>query len=480
MELTVTGAAFLLLVGLAITHEKRTIALLAFFVGFSAFAVVNIPAATFGVQPYHILGAVAICMALKTLLLSTYPRLRIGPAQPFFWAYLFVAAVIFSTLLLAVQARIPGRILAQTLLLIFGVCVAASIFVLMRDKESLSGAIKWYFRGGLFVAMWGILQWLCAISGVEYPSWAFNNSMSSAADLFDQVAIAGLPRINSVAIEPSYLGRYLGTIAAVMLVLDQKRQAEILQAGWIKLVLIAIVLVLSTSSTAYLCVGLVAMYVALTALRQFARYTAIGVFAVCALLFVHPEFIDVFTKMTIEKTQSGSYDERTASMLYGYKAFAASPFFGNGWGWVPEGEGVHDVIFKICSSVGIVGFCLFVLFICSTIFSSWLAERTTSESLLGAEALDEPGAAQEMIAILRALRLGLVVAMIADFLSGFSWVAANIWFILGIVAASSRIAGELLCCSDDARHELSYEEADPIVKEAPAPPSSWSDSGARS
>jgi hypothetical protein len=70
--------------------------------------------------------------------------------------------------------------------------------------------------------------------------------------------------------------------------------------------------------------------------------------------------------------------------------------------------------------------------------------------------------------------------MIADFLSGFSWVAANIWFILGIVAASSRIAGELLCCSDDARHELSYEEADPIVKEAPAPPSSWSDSGARS
>jgi hypothetical protein len=222
------------------------------------------------------------------------------------------------------------------------------------------------------------------------------------------------------------------------------------------------------------------MYVALTALRQFARYTAIGVFAVCALLFVHPEFIDVFTKMTIEKTQSGSYDERTASMLYGYKAFAASPFFGNGGGWVPEGEGVHDVIFKICSSVGIVGFCLFALFICSTIFSSWLAERTTSESLLGAEALDEPGAAQEMIAILRALRLGLVVAMIADFLSGFSWVAANIWFILGIVAASSRIAGELLCCSDDARHELSYEEADPMVKEAPAPPSSWSDSGARS
>jgi hypothetical protein len=66
---------------------------------------------------------------------------------------------------------------------------------------------------------------------VEYPSWAFNNSMSSAADLFDQVAIAGLPRINSVAIEPSYLGRYLGTIAAVMLVLDQKRQAENTASG---------------------------------------------------------------------------------------------------------------------------------------------------------------------------------------------------------------------------------------------------------
>jgi hypothetical protein len=81
MELTVTGGLFLLLVGLAITRERRIIALLAFFTGFSAFAIVNIPAATFGVQPYHILGGIAICMALKTLLLSTYPRPRIGLAQ---------------------------------------------------------------------------------------------------------------------------------------------------------------------------------------------------------------------------------------------------------------------------------------------------------------------------------------------------------------------------------------------------------------
>jgi hypothetical protein len=480
MELTLTGAVFLLLVGLAITHEERTIGLLAFFLGFSAFAVVNIPAATFGVQPYHILGGVIICMALKALLLSTYPRPRIGPAQSFFWAYLFVAAVIFSTLLLAFQERIPGRILVQTLLLIFGVCVAAGIFVLVRSKHALNSALEWYFRGGISVAMWGILQWMCAIFGVEYPSWAFNNSMSSAADLFDQVAIAGLPRINSVAIEPSYLGRYLGTIAAVMLVLEQKRQAEILPAGWVKLALIGAVLVLSTSSTAYLCVGLVAVYVFFTDVRQFTRYTAIAVFAACALLFVYPDFIDVLSKMTIDKTQSGSYDERTGSMLYGYKAFADAPFFGNGWGWIPEGEGVHDTIFKICSSLGVVGFCLFMLFVCTTIFSSWLAERTTSQTLLRSEQSDESGAAQEMLAILRALRLGLVVAMIADFLSGFSWVAGNIWFILGIVAASSRIAGELLCYSDDARHELTREEAGLVVREAPASSSSWSDGGARS
>jgi hypothetical protein len=195
---------------------------------------------------------------------------------------------------------------------------------------------------------------------------------------------------------------------------------------------------------------------------------------------MYPEFIDVFGKMTIDKTQSGSYDERTASMLFGYRAFADAPFFGNGWGWIPEGEGVHDTIFKICSSLGVVGFCLFMLFVCTTIFSSWLAERTTSQTLSRSEAPDESGAAQEMIAILRALRLGLVVAMIADFVSGFSWVAANIWFILGIVAASSRIAGELLGYSDDARHELTREEAGLAVREAPASSSSWSDGGARS
>ena len=286
MELTVAGALFLPLVVIALMRETHVLALLAFFLGFSAFAVVNIPAATFGVQPYHVLGGAAICMALRTLLLSTYSQPRIGPAQPFFWAYFFVAAIIFSMLLLAFEKAIPARILAQSVLLIFGVCVAASIFVLVRDKESLTGTIRWYLRGGLFVAMWGMLQWACSMFGIEYPSWIFNNSMSSAADLFDQVAIAGLPRISSVAIEPSYLGRYLGTIAAIMLVLDQNGPARILQAGWIKLTVIGLVLVLSTSSTAYLCIGLVAMYVFLTDVRQFTRYMAIGVFAAGAY-FIH-------------------------------------------------------------------------------------------------------------------------------------------------------------------------------------------------
>jgi O-Antigen ligase len=480
MELTVTGALFLPLVFIAIMSEAKVIASVAFFVGFSAFAVVNIPAATFGVQPYHILGGIAICLALKRLILSTYPRPRIGFAQPFLWAYLFVAAVILSTLLLGFEKRIQGSILVQSVLLIFGVCVAASIFVLVRDKQSLDVAIKWYIRGGLFVVLWGLLQWACAILGVEYPSWAFNNSMSSAADLFDQVAIPGLPRVNSVAIEPSYLGRYLGTMAAVMLVLDQERQTETLPLAWMKLGAIGLVLTLSTSTTAYFCVGLVAIYVALTDVRQFMRYTAIGVFAVCALLFAHPEFIDVFAKMTFDKTQSGSFDLRANSMLYGYKAFADSPFFGNGWGWFSDSEGVHDTIFKISSSLGIVGFYLFMLFFCTTVFSSWLAEWTISESPLRSQALGGPGDAREIPAILRALRVGLVVAMIADFVSGFSWTAANIWFMLGIVGASSRIAGELLCRSEHVPHEVSHQEADAIAKEAGGLPSSWSGSGARS
>lgn len=353
------------------------------------------------------------------------------------------------------------------MLLIFGVCVAASIFILVRDEDSLARILRWYLRGGVFVAMWGILQWACSILGIEYPSWIFNNSVSSAAELFDQVAIAGLPRINSVAIEPSYLGRYLGTLAVFMLVLDQS-QARILSYGWIKLTVIGSVLVLSTSSTAYLCIGLVAMYVFFTDVRQFTRYTALALSGACAILLLHPEFIDVFIKMTIDKTQSGSYEERTSSMLFGYQAFANAPFFGNGWGWMPDGEGVHDTIFKICSSLGVVGFWLFLLFVGTTILSSWLAERATLQSFARSQALDKLVDTQEMMAILRALRLGLVVAMIADFFSGFSWVAANLWFMLGIVAASSRIAGELQWPTGDVRHELDLEGAGPIANESRA------------
>jgi O-antigen ligase/polysaccharide polymerase Wzy-like membrane protein len=474
MELTVTGALFLPLVVIAMMRETILLASLAFFLGFSAFGVVNIPAATFGVQPYHFLGGVAVLTAMKTLSLSTYPRPRIGPAQPFFWAYFFVAAVIFSALLLAFQEKIPGRILVQSLLLIFGVCVAASIFVLVRDRESLNGAIKWYLRGGLFVAGWGVLQWMCAVLGVEYPSWAFNNSVSSAAELFDQFAVAGLPRISSVAIEPSYLGRYLGTVAAVMLVLDQSRQHRLLPFGWIKLSLVGTVLLLSTSSTAFLCIGLVSLYVFLTDVRQFVKYAALGIAGACFIIYLHPEFIEVISMMTIKKSQSGSYHERTASMIYGYKAFATAPFFGNGWGWIPEGEGVHDTLFKICSSLGVVGFCIFLLFVCTTIFSSWIAERATSETLLRPGAIDEPGGAHEMVPILRALRVGLGLAIIADFISGFSWVAANIWFMLGIVGASSRIAEDLLGRPGGQRREPGLEEVGAIMTEAPAPASNWS------
>jgi hypothetical protein len=104
---------------------------------------------------------------------------------------------------------LSGHNITQLLYLIFGGTVAICVAHVNLDDESREETERLILYSGLFIACWGIFQFLCNVTGFPYPDFLLNNSGSASGKGFSQMLDTGVSRVSSAAVEPSVLAQAL-------------------------------------------------------------------------------------------------------------------------------------------------------------------------------------------------------------------------------------------------------------------------------
>jgi hypothetical protein len=297
----------------------------------------------------------------------------------------------------------------------------------LRDKER-HDTERVILLSALFVSLWGLFQFSCNLTGIPYPDYIFNNSGSQSGKGFLE-AWKGIGRISSVATEPSMFAQ--GLIALLPLTFPAwLRRGSVLSVPIDRFcsVLFLLSLILSTSSTAY--VGLFLLAIALlpllvrTRAMSMARALKTGAFATAAVVAAMALFIswipvvsDVVNFAILDKSSAGSGLERAMSIGLAFGYFQRFPILGIGWG-----SGIsHDLIVRLLSNVGIVGTFVFSGAMFWVLRANWraLGPLTSSTSLSRA-----------------AWFLGLTMFLITSVLITFPLAFGNFWLVLGMAIST--------------------------------------------
>jgi hypothetical protein len=451
VEVTGTGAILILLGCILFFVSHRWIYILTvFFIPFTGTALINFPSG-FWLQPFQFFGILWILGELARVFVVG--KVRLPPFRGFsiFFLILFVGVVALSTIMPII---IDGKILVQStqlfdysvaplefthrnittpLYILFGVIVSTLIATRNSRNEELLLTLRVYGLSGLFVSIWGWLQFICYHFDIPYPYIVFNNTTNITAHGFTQI-VTGLEtvqttRISSVAAEPSVFAQYLLTVVPIFLYSAiQKQPLWSRRFDRFVLFMILSVLLLSTSSSAY--IGLV--FLGLATFLVLSLYgklnwkiiAALAVLLSCGFLvfFGFPvvrEFVQFFV---LSKLEEGSGLERILTILYAWEYFREYPILGVGWGSVIS----FDLIVNLLSNSGVLGFTSFFLVIFYSLGRLIRAVRMCHgpQPARGPVATDILG-----VGLILSLTTLLLVQMVAGFWYGYGY----FWFILGMV-----------------------------------------------
>ena len=413
MGVTLTGA-LLMVLGLYffMAKAKYLMPSLVFFASFSGTAIVNF--SNLGISP----GALFLVLYLAHAVVSGHlgRPVLVGRNHP--GVVLCIGAFAgyaLGTLLLkgAGQGLSPLQ-LSQTAYLFFGVILMTVLSVEMSREQSLEMAIGALRAGACFIAGWGVIQAACFYAGIEYPAYLFNNSTSHFADMFDQRAGDGVIRIASVATEPSFMANSLmifGAFGATLVVCEPKFRTK----AWVlPVLLVLVVVVASTSTTGFFALAVLAM---LLAVRRPGVIMLAGIcvliIAVAAFVLL-PTFRKAMYNMTIGKSSTSSYVDRTASFGNAIAVFVAHPWVGGGWG----GDFSYSIITNLLANVGLIGSALFVVALAGTILTSYSARHQMRDDKQWRLQTYAMGAENAMI-----------VYMAQAAVSGFHYVVPDFWVL---------------------------------------------------
>jgi hypothetical protein len=427
--------------------------LFVFWTLFSATSVLNVGEAQNGsaVQVWMFFGALWILrLGLERVSLFSFSidnRLK----RTSFWmiAFLVVAtislvmpALIDGSLLIAAPTFegdptplvLTGHNITQLLYLIFGgtlaICVAHAN--LTDDNREETERIILY--SGIFLACWGIFQFLCNITGLPYPDFLLNNSGSASGQGFRQaLKDIGVQRVSSAAVEPSVLAQALLSLLPLTLPAWLKR-GFVFSRRRDRLIalLFVVVLILSTSSVAYVGLAILGLTYVVYSVRtgRFSKRKAIAVFvpvgilatAIVAVAIISVPFVSqIADSVLLSKASSGSAIERAMTISYAFGYFQKYPILGIGWGSATS----HDVIVKLLSNVGIVGTVVFFWGIFSIVRSNWRRiSRGNSPLELSREAW----------------LMSLVSFVLTSVLIEFPLPFGNFWLIIGMSMATAATA----------------------------------------
>lgn len=440
--LTGTGAAIILISLLVWYTQKRPLLILfTFFIPFSATAILNIAPLTFSVTPYHFFGGLLIATVCIGWLRHGVAEAEFDLSSPFFWMALFILFLMVWLFAAAATRGVTMTVLLQTALLLMGLLVTWTLSRTFDTPETVRLITVVYLASGIFVAVWGIIQWFCLNTGRPFPAEIFSNSISKGVNDEEILKNIGFTvyRMSSVTLEPSYFARFLApaTLVLVVLIGEGVGPRRPLVAC---LVVYTVAMLLSTSTIGYLGLALTGVVAcALYARRLLPLLAGIGALT-GAVLLAFPRALTAVLSVTVDKSESGSYEYRLWTMQQGYDAFATAPFFGHGWGWYAGGAvaSVHDFLFKMLSSVGVVGLAIYMIFLVTCILQSLGALRALTNYRTGRTL---PPALAAEAAQLRALLLGFSGAFclifVLDALATFSFFIGQQWFLLGAMVGMS-------------------------------------------
>jgi len=317
----------------------------------------------------------------------------------------------------------------QLLYLIFGVAIAISVAHRNLRDEGKHETEQVIMLSALFISIWGLFQFWCNLTGVAYPDYIFNNSGSASAKGYLETLDVGVSRISSATLEPSVLAQSLLTLLPLTLPAWLGRGSVLsVSVDRFSSLLFIVLLILSTSTTGYLGLFILAVLLVPLLLRtrtlSIVRASKAAIIAVAAVVAitafaasVAPIVRDLLSAVLLDKARTSSGLERMMTVLQAYGYFKRFPVLGIGWGSATS----HDLIVKLLSNVGIIGTFFFLGAMGCVIRANWRA----------LEPLVLPRSLSRV-----AWFLSFTVFLLTCVIAGFPLPIGNFWLILGMAIAT--------------------------------------------
>ena len=425
---------------------NRLYALMVFFLPFSATAVVNIGSgdSASGVQAPIFLGALWMAKELPRFIAAKGSQVRRNLCKPTNQLRWFVLVAVLS---LIMPIWINGRIyiddaefafgfsnseplvfrlrnITQIFYLVYGVLLAILVAFRNSDLRQLIRSIRIFLISAIFVSIWGFVQFFCSLLSLTYPAFIFNTSATgSALGYLESLEDIGVARVSSVATEPSIFAGCM-LIALVFALFAVTRKQPVISKGWDRFAVAIIfgALLISTSTIAY--VGLVVVLIlylfSLFSLGVVSRkhisilLAVSGVLGLTVLLFSPAR--DIATSLVVGKGESYSGISRAYTVALAAQYFLQFPVLGLGWGSVTS----HDLVFKLLSNTGILGFWAFSVFLISLFRRLWRSATTVG--------MGNP----EWRLWSTCLLAAYLIVIFTNVTTGFDFVFEHLWFLLGL------------------------------------------------
>lgn len=452
MEVTPIGWALLILGPALMVVRPRWLYVAAIFsLPFTAAEVANVGSGldSAGVQTSMFLGSLLILSRGISILWKTRIWLPHKGRASIIWLGLFIAVTGLSLVMplwIDGHVQVPAEVvtdlsstplylrsrnITSVLYMVFGFAFAYLIAETNQRPGMLRLTLKSFFAGSAFSALWGLMEFACKISGIEYPAMIFNNGTGISKLGYTSLFLAeGVPRLSSVSVEPSIFAQTL--LVALSLYLpfvfgELRIFGKVMDRLLFTLMLV--VLCLTSSSTAYIGIFIILLLVfALFGIRGVLRPRHVTVplagLGAAALLYASVPIVrQGLDAILFSKSEDASAVERLITISNSYEMFLKYPVLGIGWGSITS----HDLIFNILANAGLLGLLTFTVAMYSIFRSLYhsIKSRRKSLGIAGSMRMD--------FAVYVALGVALATSAVSGFLNTFSF----FWFVVGLAIAGS-------------------------------------------
>ena len=462
MSITLLGIVLIPLGAiLFVRGRKKLLYLTVFFAPFTASAVVNIDGVTLGVQPAYCLGILYVGRFFFDVSIAKdsyrVSRLRLGSIAPF---WLFTTVSFLSIFAIPLSDRVLVRLPSNEYELLkfrlqnltqFAYLLFMTAFVTCLSFEDLNGnevskIVKILIASAAFACFWGWVEAGSILFGYPYPAFLFNNSVSFAQQFGASLGGFNIPRISSIAPEPSMFARFL--LAPTFITLYDYYHKNLYfrpSKALGLLILFTTTIFAATSSTGYvgLVVGLILIYIGIqsedergwlhpVALGRAVKVLAAGIglltFMATVVIITANQMLglnlsemgSLLELLVLNKLQTGSGQERLGAAARALELLRQHPIFGVGWG----SNRTFDLVTNVFTTTGILGGGLFFFF-------HYRIGRKAAA--LGRELYTRAGLREGLK--LRSLVLGLSVLMVGKIISEPDIVYMDHWVFIGLLVA---------------------------------------------